>query len=199
MIRIYNPDTGEAYTEKETYDLDKGHEKFGGIIQKKFRATAVTPGYYKRPEKTAKLFMKGEQEGERWISSGDYGYFYKGGFLRVLGRLDIDVFRSHGYASAFEVEDILRMHPAVSDAAVCGIREPGEEQEDIVAFVIKEDPAACVDEQQLRHFVMGKMGSEGDRPLMLKAVHFVESFPLNSNLKESKVLLIERYLNRYRP
>jgi fatty-acyl-CoA synthase len=66
-IRIADPETGSAMTEREVGELE-------------IRGTSVTPGYYNRPEETAKTF-RGE-----WLRTGDLGYLVDGELV-LCGRI----------------------------------------------------------------------------------------------------------------
>jgi long-chain acyl-CoA synthetase len=84
---------------------------------------ALTDGYTDSPELSADVFRDGE------FVTGDLGYLDDQGRLYITGRkkLLIDV---GGYkVDPIEVEDVLALHPAVSEAIVVGVPgdNPGEE------------------------------------------------------------------------
>jgi len=85
-------------------------------------------GYHGRPEETAKAFADG------WFLTGDVAVRESGRF-RILGRASSDILKTGGYkVSALEIEDVLRLHPAVKDAAVVGL--PDEEWGERVAAAV---------------------------------------------------------------
>lgn len=84
--------------------------------------------YHGRPEETAKAFAGG------WFLTGDVAVRERGTF-RILGRASMDILKSGGYKiSALEIEDALRLHPAIRDVAVVGV--PDEEWGERVAAAI---------------------------------------------------------------
>ena len=92
------------------------------------RGPNVFAGYWQRPEATAESFVDG------WFATGDVGAFDEVGNLRIVGRRK-DLIISGGYnVYPREVEDVLRTHPAVADAAVVGLPHP-DWGEQVVAVV----------------------------------------------------------------
>ena len=84
--------------------------------------------YHGRPEETAKSFADG------WFLTGDVAVRERGAF-RILGRASMDILKSGGYKlSALEIEEALRLHPAIRDVAVVGL--PDEEWGERVAAAI---------------------------------------------------------------
>ncbi len=87
-------------------DLGEIHVKANGIMN----------GYWGREADTAAAFRDG------WFLTGDVARRDAGGYVTILGRKSVDVIKSGGYKiSAREIEDVLRRHPAVKDAAVVGL------------------------------------------------------------------------------
>ncbi len=84
--------------------------------------------YHGRPEETARSFAGG------WFLTGDVAVRERGVF-RILGRASMDILKSGGYKlSALEIEEALRLHPAIRDVAVVGL--PDEEWGERVAAAI---------------------------------------------------------------
>jgi len=85
--------------------------------------------YWNLPEETAKLRHDG------WFFTGDYARYDADGYLWFLGRKD-DIIKSFGYrVSPYEVERVLKSHPAVADCACVG-EEAGRDRLLVVAYVI---------------------------------------------------------------
>lgn len=81
---------------------------------------SVFPGYHLRPEATAAAFLS--HAGRRWFRTGDTVQRDADGSYRVLGRTSVDVLKSGGYKlSALELEELLREHPGIAEAAVVGL------------------------------------------------------------------------------
>lgn len=79
-------------------------------------------GYYKDPDKTAATFV--ELEGRRWSMPGDWATVAADGTLTLLGRGSQCINTGGEKVFPEEVEEVLKRHPAVRDAAVSGIPDP---------------------------------------------------------------------------
>jgi malonyl-CoA/methylmalonyl-CoA synthetase len=79
------------------------------------RGPGVFLEYWRRPDATASAFRDG------WFRTGDIGVLEEGSY-RILGRSSVDIIKTGGYkVSALEIEEVLRDHPALADAAVVGV------------------------------------------------------------------------------
>jgi 3-oxocholest-4-en-26-oate---CoA ligase len=79
-------------------------------------------GYYKDPVKTASTFV--EYEGRRWSIPGDWATVAADGTLTLLGRGSQCINTGGEKVFPEEVEEMLKRHPAVRDAAVSGLPDP---------------------------------------------------------------------------
>jgi acyl-coenzyme A synthetase/AMP-(fatty) acid ligase len=69
-------------------------------------------GYHKDPEKTAEVVHDG------WYHTGDLASRDEDGYFRIAGRSD-DCFKSRGiFISPYEIENVLRQHPAITEACI---------------------------------------------------------------------------------
>jgi len=98
--------------------------------------------YWNLPDETARLRHDG------WFFTGDYARYDADGYLWFLGRKD-DIIKSFGYrVSPYEVERVLKSHPAVADCACVG-----EESERgkllVVAYVIPRAGAPVTPDEVL--------------------------------------------------
>ncbi len=85
--------------------------------------------YWNQPEETAKYRHDG------WFFTGDYARYDAEGYLWFLGRKD-DIIKSFGYrVSPYEVERVMKSHPAVADCACVG-EAAGADKLLVVAYVI---------------------------------------------------------------
>jgi len=102
LARLVGPD-GEDVSRGETGEL-----WFAGL--------GMTPGYFNRPEETAKALVDGT-----WLRSGDLGRQDEDGYYYIVGRLK-DMYISGGEnVYAAEIENCLHEHPAILEAAVIGL------------------------------------------------------------------------------
>ncbi|WP_281155541.1 AMP-binding protein [Streptomyces sp. HYC2] len=75
-------------------------------------------GYWQRPEASSETF------GGTWYHTKDQAVRDEDGYFWFLGRTD-DVIKTSGYrVGPYEVEAVLRDHPAVADAGVVGVPDP---------------------------------------------------------------------------
>ncbi|TQK19750.1 long-chain acyl-CoA synthetase [Microbacterium sp. SLBN-154] len=111
------------------------------------RGPQVFDGYHGRPEETEQVFVDG------WFRTGDIVTIDDEGFVRIVDRIKELIITGGFNVAPTEVENVLRQHPRVSDAAVVGLpsRHSGE---DVVAAVVVSgtDP---VDPEEIRGFARG--------------------------------------------
>ncbi len=75
-------------------------------------------GYHKDPEKTAEVVHDG------WYHTGDLASRDADGYYYIAGRSD-DCFKSRGiFISPYEIENVLRQHPAVVEACIVPLKDP---------------------------------------------------------------------------
>ncbi|HEX6395493.1 MAG TPA: acyl-CoA synthetase [Acidimicrobiales bacterium] len=95
-------------------------------------------GYYKDPEKSAGTFRV--IDGERWTVPGDYATVGSDGSVKLLGRGSVCINSGGEKVFPEEVEEILKLHPAVEDAVVVGI--PDERFGEVVTAVVELSQSA---------------------------------------------------------
>ena len=98
--------------------------------------------YYKNPKAT------GEALQGRWLHTGDLGYLDDRGYLFLVDRAKDMIISGGMNIYSIEVEEALRQHPAVRDAAVIGTPDL-DWGESVSAFITARGP---VDEAELRSF-----------------------------------------------
>ena len=92
-----------------------GAEVLDGAGELVIRGPCVMRGYWNRPDATAKVLRDG------WLYTRDLTHVDEDGFLWVTGRVDDQISRGGYKVHPTEVENVLREHPGVKDAAVVGI------------------------------------------------------------------------------
>jgi acyl-CoA synthetase (AMP-forming)/AMP-acid ligase II len=117
-----------------------------------------------------------------WAHMGDLGFVDDDGYLHVAGRVKDIIIRGGTNINPYEVESMLRMHPAVRDACVVGRPHP-ELGEVPVAFVVGQ-----VDKAELDRF-LGERGLA--RYKWPEAVHVVVELPLSGPGKVNRKSLRE--------
>jgi malonyl-CoA/methylmalonyl-CoA synthetase len=105
----------------------------------------VFEGYWRRPQETGTAFVI--DDGVRWFRTGDTVRRDPDGSVRVLGRTSVDILKSAGYKlSAPEIEEAIRRHPAVRDAAVVGLPDETYGQRVAAAVMLGGDGIITPDE-----------------------------------------------------
>ena len=120
----------------DEYDrpLPAGSDQIGRLA----RGGHVPLGYYKDPEKTARLFA--EVDGKRYTVPGDFARHEADGTITLLGRGNTCVNTGGEKVFPEEVEAALMSHPDVFDVLVVGV--PDERLGQRVAAIVEPRPGA---------------------------------------------------------
>lgn len=143
------------------------------------RAPWLTGGYLHDPEASAALWSGG------YLHTGDIGNIDESGYLRVTDRIK-DVIKTGGeWISSLALEDIIALHPAVSEVAVIGISDTKWGERPLPLVVRK--PGSEVTEAEIIELVAARSRS-GDisRYAIPERVSFVESIERTSVGKINK-------------
>jgi malonyl-CoA/methylmalonyl-CoA synthetase len=109
------------------------------------RGPGVFSEYWQRPAETGEAFRDG------WFRTGDVAVC-EDGVYRLLGRTSTDIIKTGGYkVSALEIEDALREHPAIADAAVIGA--PDDDWGQRVAAVVELRDGMALSLAELREWL----------------------------------------------
>lgn len=122
-----------------------------------------------------------------WFETGDLGVLDPDGFLTITDRSK-DLIKSGGeWISSIELEEIIKVHPDVYDAAVIGVKhDKWSERPIVIAEMVK---GSTVDQAEILDFYDGKV-VKWQKP---DAVVFVDELPLGSTGKPIKRELREEY------
>jgi acetyl-CoA synthetase len=127
--------------------------------------------YWNLPEETTKAVHDG------WFFTGDFARRDDDGYLWFLGRRD-DIIKSFGYrVSPYEVERVLKNHPAVADCA-CVAEDAGADKRLVVAYVIPAE-GSTASLQELLDYGRAHLAAY-KAP---KVVYFAREFPRTRNGK----------------
>ena len=125
--------------DEEDRDLPVGRE--GEIID---RGPTVFKGYYKAPEETARTLRGG------WLHTGDVGRYDDLGYLYMVDRIK-DMIKTGGLnVYSKEIEEVLSLHPGISEGAVIGVPHP-KWGESIRAVVVSKEGAELSEEDVIEH------------------------------------------------
>lgn len=110
-------------------------ERPPGVAEVEVRGPSVVRAYLDNPAATAEAFTV-----DGWFRTSDLGTLDEDGYLRLRGRTKELIITGGFNVYPREVEEILRGHPGVADAAVVGEPSP-EWGETVAAYVVAADPA----------------------------------------------------------
>ncbi|MEU4015912.1 long-chain-fatty-acid--CoA ligase [Microbacterium sp. NPDC028030] len=111
------------------------------------RGPQVFSGYYGKPEETEAVFIDG------WYRTGDIVTIDEAGFVRIVDRIKELIITGGFNVAPTEVENVLRQHPQVVDAAVVGLPNEHSGEEVVAAIVV--DAGTDVDVEAIREFARG--------------------------------------------
>ena len=141
------------------------------------RAPSMTAGYWDEPALTEATL------GGDWLRTGDIGHLDDDGYLYVTGRKK-DMIISGGmniYPS--EIEDVLRLHPAIADVSVIGL--PHDKWGEQVCAVIEIVPGETITPEALIAFCSERLAGF-KKPSIIKVV---DAMPRTASGKPQKFAL----------
>ena len=169
-VRIVDPETG--------IDMEPGQT--GEIWLK---GPAVSPGYWQKPEETARAFEQG------WFKTGDLGNIDRDGYYYLTDRIKHIIISGGENISPQEVEIIVNQVKGVVESAVVGIADD-KWGEKVVAAVVKETDAAVGADEIISHCKMQL--HDWKCP---KEIAFVEELPRNTMGKVLKEIVKNYFSN----
>ena len=166
-VRIVDPATGEDVATGERGELWA-------------RGYVVMRGYYNMPEQTAAALTA-----DGWLRSGDQAAIDGAGNVRITGRIKDLIIRGGENIAPKEVEDALRVHPAIADVSVYAVKSEffGEE----VAAAIRPHPGATIDAAEVMRFCQDRLA----RFKVPRHIRIVDGFPMTASGKIQKFKLRE--------
>jgi long-chain acyl-CoA synthetase len=140
------------------------------------RGHNVMSGYWGRPADTAASIVDG------WLRTGDVGVKDEDGFFYLVDRVKDLIARGGRMVFPREVEEVLREHRAVVDAAVIGVAHPelGEE----VHAIVTVRPGATTTSDELRAFVKERVAAH-KYPREVDIVETIPKAPTGEILKRA--------------
>ena len=142
------------------------------------RGSLVTTGYAGDPDATATAIVDG------WFDTGDIAQVCEHGFVTILDRSKDMINRGGTKVFSAEVEELLRRHPAIEDAAVVGIPDAlGGEA--IAAYLVVSAP---VTPAEVRAWVREGMADYAAP----KLIEVLDELPRNAVGKTDKLALRAR-------
>jgi crotonobetaine/carnitine-CoA ligase len=152
----------------------------GEIVVRPNEPSLMSDGYYGMPAATL------ESRRDGWFHTGDLARRDADGYFYFVGRRTDSIRRRGENISAFEVEEVVKLHPAVLDAAAFGVPSDLTEEDVMVAVVPR--PGNHVDPGQLTEFCAKRMGGH----MVPRYVDVVDALPRTPTEKVEKARLRER-------
>jgi long-chain acyl-CoA synthetase len=149
-------------------DVDGSDAAVGDPGEIWVRGPNVFAGYWDDPEATARVLADG------WLRTGDVAVSDDDGFLSLVDRMKDLVIVSGFNVYPAEVEEVLRTHPDVADAAVIGVPSP-RTGEAVAAFLVPRPGAPTPTLASIRDHVARRLA----RYKVPTAVHVVADLPRN--------------------
>ena len=171
-----------AYYEMRIVDDDDREVPTGTVGEICGRGPLMMPGYYKRPDLTARAIVGG------WLHSGDLGYVDDDGFLYLVDRKKDMIISGGVNVYPRDIEEVAVQHPVVREVAVFGVDDAKWGETPVVAVVLRE--AESVTREALAAWINARVGAKYQR---VSDVMIVDDFPRNVAGKTLKRVLAARY------
>lgn len=153
----------------------------GSVGEILIRGRGLTPGYWRAPEETARLYVNG------WLRTGDAGTIDEDGFVSIVDRYKDMIVTGGENVFSIEVENVLSTHPDVVQCAVYGV--PDERWGEIVEAAVVPRAGAVISAADLIAFSRQHIA----RYKTPKSIRFhPEGLPLNGLGKVLKHVLRDR-------
>jgi crotonobetaine/carnitine-CoA ligase len=146
----------------------------GEILVRAKEPALMSDGYYGMPQATAASRRDG------WFHTGDLARCDADGYYYFVGRNSDSIRRRGENISAFEVEEVVKLHPDVLDAAAYGV--PSELTEEDVMVAVVARPGHRLDPQHLVDFCLERMAVH----MVPRYVQVLDALPMTPTEKVEK-------------
>ena len=152
-----------------------GIGEVGEIVVRPNEPSLMSDGYYGMPATSL------ESRRNLWFHTGDLARRDADGYFYFVGRRTDSIRRRGENISAFEVEEVVKLHPSVLDAAAFGV--PSELTEDDVMVAVVVRPGHTFDAPELITFCTGRMA----RHMVPRYVDVVETLAADADREGREV------------
>ena len=143
------PETDIRVVDPEQPDVDRTAGQEGELL---IRGPQVFQGYWNKQAETEAALLDGG-----WFRTGDIVSVDDDGFVTIRDRIKELIITGGFNVSPSEVEEALKRHPSVGEAAVVGLTRSGG-GEDVVAAVVSK-PGMHFDAEELRGYVRNELAA----------------------------------------
>ena len=143
------PDTDIRVVDPEHPEVDRMAGQEGELL---IRGPQVFQGYWNKHAETEAVLLEGG-----WFRTGDIVSVDDDGFVTIRDRIKELIITGGFNVSPLEVEEALKRHPSVGEAAVVGLTRSGG-GEDVVAAVMSK-PGTHFDAEELRGYVRNELAA----------------------------------------
>ena len=126
-------------TDVDLRDEDGHSVKPGEAGELCVRGPQVMPGYWQRPDETAKVMTP-----DGYFRTGDIAILREDGMFKIVDRLKDMILVSGFNVYPNEVEDVVAQHPGVLEVAVIGLPD-AQTGEAVAAYIVRKDPGLTVE------------------------------------------------------
>lgn len=148
--------------------------------QLQLRGSLVTSGYLGDEGATDATFVDG------WFSTGDQARMDEHEYVWLLGRRCDLIIRGGFNIAPVEVEQALRRHPGITDAAVFGVPDRVGDRA-VACAIVRSDPA--LRPRDVRSWVRDQVADYA----VPRHVHFVDQVPLTTIGKPDRQALVDAF------
>lgn len=151
----------------------------GQVGELAVKGPGVMKCYYKDPEATAAVLQDG------WLFTGDMARMDEDGFIFLVDRKKDVIISGGENIYPVQIEDFLRAHDAIKDAAVIGL--PDKRQGELAAAIIELKPGCTCTEDDINAFCLSLPRYKRPKKIIFDKV------PRNPTGKIEKPKLREKY------
>ncbi len=171
--------------DEKMQDVPRDGESVGEII---VRTPWLTQGYWKDKRNSENLWSGG------YLHTGDVANINDKNYFSITDRMK-DVIKIGGeWLSSLELEDIINLHPAVSEVAVIGMHDDKWGEKPLALIVLKEETTTPEPKEIVQHVRAYIDKGLMNKLALLMSSQFVETIDKTSVGKINKKLLREKYL-----
>ena len=127
-------------TDIDIRDDDGNSLPLGEVGEICIRGPQVMPGYWQRPDETAKVMTP-----DGFFRSGDMGFMDERGYTKIVDRKKDMILVSGFNVYPNEIEEVAAAHPGVQECAAVGVLDE-HSGEAVKLYVVKKDPSLTVEE-----------------------------------------------------